>query len=389
MSVSGLVRKYCPDIKWLRDAMKWAKIRKIDKCALSESAVAAGEKGAAERDQCVAQCRKKWPEEYNQFVKAFEAIAGQNEPVIEQYGLENIKNDCLFCHFAYGFSEGEYFAFKLYEKSIQQRKSYVSDRYRQKMSYYMNDIIEMEVFFDKWKTSQKYAPFYKRDTMLAGSEKDFTAFEAFTQKHDTFVVKPYKLSRGRGVHLEKAPRDRAAKGNLFSDIIRDGKKILEEPIIQGDALGVFHPESVNTIRCVAIVKNNELHIPYCILRMGKGDSFVDNASAGGVFAIIDPETGEIVSDGIDENNNHYTEHPDTHIPFKGHRISQWDSLLEFVREIAFFDPKITYVGWDIAYCRDKGWMIVEGNCTCQLEARQVACGHGMKEEFDSIIGRKL
>lgn len=389
MNLAGIVRRYCPDVKWIRDRLKWAKIRDIDKASLSRKQIAAGEADKTERDRLVKLCQKRWGREYREFEKEYLQFSASFQPVVEKYGETSIRKDCFFCHFGYGFSAGEYFAFKLYEKDGQTRRTYVTDRYRKKMSYYMNDIIEMEVFFDKYKTSRKYAQYYKRETMIAGSEKDLGAFKDFVRKYETFVVKPYQLSRGRGVHLVESPKNDSEAESMFADIIKDGKKILEEPIIQGDVLGAFHPESVNTIRCVAIVSDGKLHIPYCIIRMGRGGSFVDNASAGGIFAIINPDTGEIISDGTDESNHIYEEHPDSHIRFRGYRIPQWDSFQEFIREIAFYDPKIKYVGWDIAYGKDKGWMIVEGNCTCQLEARQVACGHGMKKEFDSIIGRKL
>ena len=389
MSIAGIVRRYCPDIKWIRDILKWAKIRDLGKTSLSEEQLTAGEADEAERDRLVEQCRQKWGKEYGAFEKDYAAFSASFKPIVEKYGEDFIRKDCFFCHFGYGFSAGEYFAFKLYEKDSRTRRTYVTDLYRQKMSYYMNDIIEMEVFFDKYKTSKKYAQYYKRETMFAGSEQDLDTFKAFVSRHGSFVVKPYQLSRGRGVRLIESPKGDAEAEAMFADLISDGKKILEEPIVQGDVLGAFHPGSVNTIRCVAIARDGQLHIPYCIIRMGRGNSFVDNASAGGVFAIIDPENGEIVSDGTDESNNVYVEHPDTHIHFKGYRIPQWDTFMAFIREIAFYNPKIRYVGWDIAYGRDKGWMIVEGNCTCQLEARQVACGHGMKKEFDAIIGRVL
>lgn len=55
--------------------------------------------------------------------------------------------------------------------------------------------------------------------------------------------------------------------------------------------------------------------PY--LKVGRAGSVVDNGGAGGIIINIDKETGELVTDGVREDNTVYARHPDSGMPFKG------------------------------------------------------------------------
>lgn len=382
-----LVHKYMPDIKWMRNLMKWGKLKKIDRYALSAKDVALGEKSEAEKRRIVRKYRSKWSADCAEALKdAYDNMKNFAERFNPE-DKEKILEDILFCRFAYGFSAGEYFAFHLMEKTASERRSYISDRYRKKISYYLNDIIEMDIFLNKFRTYEVYKDAFKRDAICIKSRDNKDEYLEYVKRHPVFVKKNVSLSRGRGVELVNLNNDTRTAEDLFNHILDCGTCILEEQIEQGDELAVIHPSSINTVRCVTVRVNGKIHIPYCILRMGHGGSFVDNASAGGVVAVIDPKTGKICSDGMDEKNQLYPEHPDSHILLKGFQIPDWNELLDFVNDIASRREKINYVGWDLAYSK-KGWVIVEGNCTAQLEARQILSG-GMKKEFDNIMNRNL
>ena len=60
----------------------------------------------------------------------------------------------------------------------------------------------------------------------------------------------------------------------------------EELIIQHEATAHFHPQSLNTVRFPTIRQDDGVKLWYPFLRMGKGESFVDNISSGGVAALV-------------------------------------------------------------------------------------------------------
>ena len=88
--------------------------------------------------------------------------------------------------------------------------------------------------------------------------------------------------------------------SVFSDIINEGEMVSEEEIIQPPETARYQPESINTVRIVTLCKGNDGSIIQTVLRVGDGDSFVDNANTGGLFAEIDKNTGVIVSLGFRE-----------------------------------------------------------------------------------------
>lgn len=115
--------------------------------------------------------------------------------------------------------------------------------------------------------------------------------------------------------------------------------------------------------------------------MGRNGSFVDNAGAGGIFGAVDVDTGKITA-VADENQHHYTEHPDTHVALIEFCVPQWEEACAVAKRAAQSVPEATFVGWDLAYT-DRGWIVVEGN-HCPLIIYQIATERGLLKEFDSM-----
>ena len=168
--------------------------------------------------------------------------------------------------------------------------------------------------------------------------------------------------------------------------------VIEELIEQGEEMARIHAGSVNTLRIpTAIIKDEngdpKIQLFHPSLRMGRGDSFVDNFSAGGVSALIDPETGVIYTDGADKKGHSFECHPDSGIRFKGFQIPQWDEAVAMVKEAAMMIPDNHYCGWDLAYSAQHGWCMVEANCTAQMGAMQMVTKEGRKAELEALIAQ--
>jgi hypothetical protein len=122
--------------------------------------------------------------------------------------------------------------------------------------------------------------------------------------------------------------------------------------------------------------------------MGIGNSHIDNVCAGGLYAVIDLDTGIIRSGGYKQNKMSGEElliHPDTGRKIIGYQIPEWDSLIALVNELANSIPEQKLVGWDFALS-DKGWVMVEGNTRPSLECIQVEMKCGFRREFEMIFG---
>ena len=190
---------------------------------------------------------------------------------------------------------------------------------------------------------------------------------------------------GKGVHTESI-RDYPYLEAAHAAYSAHGA-ILEQIIEQGEALSRIHPQSVNTLRIPTVVlADGEVRLFHPTLRVGRGDGIIDNFSAGGISALIDPETGCICSDGADKKGRRYAAHPDTGVRFNGYRLPEWDKAVAMVTTAAHMVPGNHYCGWDLAYSTH-GWCMVEANCTAQMGGMQIITQTGRKAELEALIAQ--
>lgn len=184
--------------------------------------------------------------------------------------MEELRTDVLFSCFAYGFAPDEYFAFRLEGRTLEERKSFMSDQERYLMVYQMNDVIDMDVFLDKYRTYEKYAKYYKREAICVERQKDKKAFLEFVERHPVFVQKNVALSKGDSVTLVDIRDVGLNPGEYFDSILLEGKHIAEERVIQSDAMARLNSSSVNTVRCMTFLDKGTVQIGPCFLKVGQG-----------------------------------------------------------------------------------------------------------------------
>jgi hypothetical protein len=291
--------------------------------------------------------------------------------------------DMVYSLHRFGCMFDEYFLYGYPSLNTEGRSSFITDKLR--WSYYarMNSSDANELFNDKEKSYMLFKKYYNRDLILIKNSDDKPAFIDFTCKHNEFIVKPYNSSGGRGIHKIKIDQNNV--DSCFEDLIRGGNIVVcEELINQSEDMSLFHSTSVNTIRLSTIRDNNGVHIFHPLLRTGVGDSIIDNATGGGIFALVDDETGIIKTEAKDEKGNTFLRHPNSDIVFPGFKLPDWDNAIKLVNELAYVVEKNHYVGWDLAHTKN-GWVMVEGNPRGQLIMMQLFYQNGFKKEVEHYI----
>jgi hypothetical protein len=144
---------------------------------------------------------------------------------------------------------------------------------------------------------------------------------------------------------------------------RFGGFIIEDYVEQSDQFRTFNPSSVNTIRAwVLDTPDNGIEVIGAYLRIGRADSVIDNASAGGIMCPIDLETGRICP-GITKASPHrdeLTRHPDHGTVLAGETIEHWESILAFCLETLRILPETRFAGLDITMT-NSGPLLIETN----------------------------
>ena len=303
---------------------------------------------------------------------------------------ENIKNskyvhkimkDIYFSMLVYGIYSEEYFKYNFERLSDSGRREYIGNRERNRLLDEMGNEYSKNVLHDKYKCYCKFKKFYKRKIIRISNEQDKASYDEFCKNHSLFIVKPLDKSQGKGIYCVDLQED--SMEEIWKKILKEGGcHLLEEIIVQSDALGKFHPKSVNTIRFATYMKNNKVTNFFACLRMGLGNSLVDNASAGGIFALIDIETGIVYTPGQTFNGVKFIKHPDTNICIIGYQIPKWDELCKIAEEAAKLLPEYNYISWDFALT-EKGWVMVEANDRGAFSVVQMF-GDGIRKKYETI-----
>ena len=234
-----------------------------------------------------------------------------------------------------------------------------------------------KLFRNKAQTYYHFAKYFHRSVCeLHSWEQDKDVYIQFVRNHDGYIVKPIDASVGFGVQILRGEQDDTIK-NLLEEF-KTGI-VIEELIRQDSRMAQPHPQSVNTVRITTFRANGEMHILHPFMRVGCGDSIVDNAGRGGFFCAIDLETG-IVFESVDESGNRYVVHPDTHVAILGFQVPRWQEAVSLAKELADVIPECRFVGWDLALTED-GWVMVEGNAHGQFLGFQLPRLQGAKKEL--------
>ncbi len=108
----------------------------------------------------------------------------------------------------------------------------------------------------------------------------------------------------------------------------------------------LHPESLNTIRVQSFFFRNEVYILSAQLRIGGGDSRVDNVSAGGYACNLDA-TGKLSSKAVNRKSEWIDTLPNG-IAFKDVTVPSIDKLFQVIKTKHSKLPYFGLVGWDFA-----------------------------------------
>lgn len=269
-----------------------------------------------------------------------------------------LRRDIIYSLHRFGVNFVEYFVYEFYNKNHIGRSALNNLRIQYGYCELVNDPSIRDIFEDKVKTFLNFKSYYKRDAIAVQTVDDKADFEAFLHKHKTFIYKPLRGVCGKGVKIYK---DFDLNIELFlNQSLKDGPFIIEELIEQAPEMAALHKESINTVRITTFTIGKNVTIFGAALRMGIGNSVVDNAGSGGIYCHINYEQGFVDTNAKDYLGNEYSYHPDTNVRMIGFNIPQWQDLLDVAKSVALVIQGATVISWDFAYSK-KGWVLLEGN----------------------------
>ena len=266
--------------------------------------------------------------------------------------------DMIWCGFKYLAGYMDYVVFEFYNLNSKQRKTQVTRGINNQLVKKLNNKDSWYKFDKKDEFNRIFAQFLGRD-WLDLEKADENQLQEFFMKHPMAIVKPRDGACGKGVE-KISVNDFESVQKLREICISNGQTVAEEIIVQNSKMDELFPKCVNTVRMVTITYNGKVNVVFCSIRIGAGDTIVDNLNSGGMAALVDAETGVIITDAADKNGDVFTHHPDTKTKICGFEIPFFKEGREAVEKAALIVPEIGYVGWDIAFT-ENGVLLIEGN----------------------------
>ncbi len=222
-----------------------------------------------------------------------------------------------------------------------------------------NDRNEVGILDDKVKFLKQFDSYINHAWLYPKGGATFADFQKFIGSNQEIIRKPVTSIYGLGVSEFKIPAN--VDEEYYSSICK--QDILLEERIKQHPLLIFGNSSVNTIRVYSILdRNNEVHVLKAVLRVGVGNSIVDNFHAGGVIYPISIEYGMIESFGVQKvATKRIFYHPYTNQCMLGYKIPSWEKVIALVKEAHIILPKVRYIGWDIVVLENGEVDIIEAN----------------------------
>lgn len=279
----------------------------------------------------------------------------------------------------------EFFMYEYPNLSTEQRYSFVPEYEKNIFCDKVNNFHDSLIFESKWKSYCAFKPFYKRDCVLIKNSVIDETVMAFLSRHGRFLFKPDSAASGYGIEMIFANTAEEAKIEVKKRLAkkRRGDFVLEEVIIQHPEMAKFHPQSVNTLRIRTFRFDDRVEMLPSCMRIGIGNSVVDNLGKGGIGASIDKDGIVVVA--CDETGRYYQRHPDTQEQIVGAKIPYWEQVVSFAKQLAQVVPSVRYVGWDLALTESGEWVMIEGNDRAMLVGAQQPTRKGFRKQLDEIM----
>lgn len=283
--------------------------------------------------------------------------------------------DCVWSYLRWGCVLNHYIHGHFYKLRRYERNRAFTLREWNRIITRANDRDVIHFMKNKVDFNKYYTEYVKRD-WLYSKNMSYDEFVTFIHKHDSAIVKPMSGLEGDGVHLVNFTKDLNSK-ELYDKYVSEDV-LIEEKIIQHPNM-VFGNKSVNTIRAYTIYDDitDDVYLLKTVIRVGIGDSIVDNSHSGGCAYEIDKSTGYIISPSYCANGLITYIHPGTEICMLGKKIPYWEDVVETCKKAAMKLPKCRFIGWDVAITED-GPLLIEGNHTPDLDMVEFVGSHGYK-----------
>lgn len=289
---------------------------------------------------------------YNKMNQIIDIISKNNNNKSKLY----IKFDLFRNFLKRGVGYTDYFRGDYINLTEAEKDTFVTAKSFYKVIHSLNNDEYTCIFHDKLLFNEFFRDYLKRDfiNLKKCSKQDFLDF---LNIHSIVFAKDPLGECGHGItRIEVSEVN--DKDKLYNELKENKQYLVEEEIIQSEALNEINPSCVNSFRIVTLVNNGQSYVLANALRVNQDCTNVIGCTNDLYFSFA--EDGTIDSNVVDDYGNTYVKHPLTGKKFSDVKVEDVKEALELCKKAALEIPEVRYVGWDVAFSIN-GPVIVEGN----------------------------
>lgn len=227
----------------------------------------------------------------------------------------------------------------------------------------------------------------KQGGMLMNSDFEIISFEDVKKimlEAGEVIIKPSRDSNsGMGITFIKADdcNDEEIKSALSGDSL-----VVQEVFQQHKILNDIHPQSLNTIRIITMMRDGKVYPLSSVIRIGTGSARVDNAHSGGIVCGID-KNGYLKNRALNLIGEIFESNPTDGRQFNTIQIPSYDACRDLVCKLA---PRLgeytKLASWDLSVSEAGEPVLIEVNLTYGgVDVHQLCNGPIFGDLTDEIL----
>lgn len=205
-------------------------------------------------------------------------------------------------------------------------------------------------------------------------------------KEKKFVMKK-TIGTSGGLGVKIFDNVNAKQISNILDNLCESNILFQEIVSQSPILEKLNKSSLNTIRIMSFMIDNEVYLSHGVVRAGKEGEKVDNASNGGVFySILNDDT--LSNDSIDLTGKIY-ENSLSKINYKNDKLPFMYETREMIKQAAQRFPHFKIIAWDIGIDKNDKPIIIEYNIANSIPDIIQLTGNPVFGEHTELILKKV
>ncbi|WP_179345207.1 sugar-transfer associated ATP-grasp domain-containing protein [Winogradskyella ursingii] len=225
--------------------------------------------------------------------------------------------------------------------------------------------------------------YYFEDKLVSES----IALEACNAADKPLIIKPtLESGKGKMVEIFEINNNQTTLDGLSTlELFKLYKKnfIVQEFVEQSKILKSLNPSSLNTLRIMTYLREDDVHILSSAVRIGEPGSKTDNFSGGGIFCGVN-ESGKLKAKAHTKSGD-IIEKTVSGIFFGEQKIPNYDLVVKMVKSLHVKVPYFRIVSWDIGIDSDDLPIFIEYNTYYQGVEIQIPNGPLFGEFADEIL----